>query len=91
MRGLIGGTFIALCTGWIIYSMAGATECEKMYRGASPVRMGFDIVRWGTQNWLSQDSRISLLLTSVNADYATRRFLTQQFYGSSVSCGDSKK
>lgn len=91
MKSFLAGSVVAATVAWVIYSMAGPTDCEKVNRGAAPVRAVFDVTRWATQNWFSTQDRLKLLLWSIQADDATKGFIAHQFYGATFSCGGPKK
>jgi hypothetical protein len=90
MKGIGGGLFFVLFVGWAIYVMATPDSCTRVSRISSPVRIGFDGVRWLGQNWLSTESRLELLLWSINADTWTQEVVAQTLYGSQNQCGGRK-
>ncbi|AZG12176.1 hypothetical protein SGO26_29050 (plasmid) [Cupriavidus metallidurans] len=87
MKQMFGGAFAAMVVGWVVYSAIAPEPCERVYRSAGPVRIAFDAVRWGGQNFLSQDSRLRLISWSITADNTTQRFLGRLFYGPTLDCG----
>lgn len=90
MKGVGGGLFFILFVGWAIYVMATPDSCTRVSRIGSPVRIAFDGVRWLGQNWLSTESRLELLLWSINADTWTQEVVAQTLYGSDNQCGGKK-
>ncbi|WP_425953160.1 hypothetical protein [Ralstonia pseudosolanacearum] len=86
MKQMFGGAFAVIVFGWLLYSALGSEPCERMYRSAAPVRIAFDGVRWGTRNFLSQESRLKLIYWSITADDKTQKFLSRAFYGPTLSC-----
>ncbi|WP_432263223.1 hypothetical protein [Cupriavidus sp. TMH.W2] len=87
MKQMFGGAFVAVLFGWLLFASFANEPCERIYRGAAPVRIAFDGVRWAGQNFLSQNSRLKLISWSISADGATQQFLGRLFYGPTHSCG----
>ena len=82
MRGVIGGVFVVLTLGWLVWVVAPESPCERTRRGATPVGAVGDVVRKGLEHWQDASDRLELVIFSMQAEAATRRFLTKQFYGS---------
>lgn len=92
MKQLFGSFFAVLLFGWILYTIAPEEPCERVDRGALPVRVIFDGVRWAGKNYLSTDARIDLLSWSLTADEYTKQFISRLFYGPELKCtGDSQE
>lgn len=87
MKQMLGSALAVTAVGWMLYSAIAPEPCERVYRSAGPVRVAFDVVRWGGQNFLSQDSRLALIGWSITADNATQRLLGRLFYGPTFNCG----
>ena len=86
MKQAIAGGMVVICAAWGLYVFTTTSSCERVYRGAAPVRVVGDVARWAAKNWLSTDGRLSMIRWSIEADQAVQRFLTHQFYGASVQC-----
>ncbi|ABO59634.1 hypothetical protein BSFA1_82110 (plasmid) [Burkholderia sp. SFA1] len=86
MKQIFGGAFVVVFVGWLLYAAFAEQPCERIYRGAAPVRIAFDAVRWGGHNFLTQDSRLRLISWSISADGVTQKFLGRLFYGPSLDC-----
>lgn len=86
MKQLFSSFFAVLMFGWILYTVSPEEPCERVERGALPVRVVFDGVRWAGKNYLSTDARIDLLLWSLSADQSVQSFISRLFYGASLSC-----
>lgn len=86
MKQAIGGALVLAGIAWLLFVFTNPEPCERIQRAASPVRASFDLARWAAKNWLSMDSRIDMIRWSLQADAATQRFLTRQFYGVGAQC-----
>ncbi|RYE66361.1 MAG: hypothetical protein EOO81_11595 [Oxalobacteraceae bacterium] len=86
MKTIIGGAASALAIGFALYVVASPDSCTRVDRGAAPVRIAMDGIRWAGHNWLSTDARLEMLKYSIHADTGTQRFLSQQFYGQPNVC-----
>ncbi len=86
MKQAIGGGLAVVCVAWLLYVFTTPEPCERVSRGASPVRVTADIARWGAKNWLSQEGRLDMIRWSIQADQAVQSFLTHQFYGEGAQC-----
>ena len=89
MKQQLVGAACVTVIAWALYVVATPNPCERVARGAAPARVTFDALRWAGQNWLSMDSRLTLLRWSIGADEATQSFLARQFYGPQHSCARS--
>ena len=81
MKGTIGGALFIFFLGWLVWAVAPESPCERARRGATPVAAATSVLRWGLANWLDSTERLQLLVWSLEAEEATRAFLTKQFYG----------
>jgi hypothetical protein len=86
MKQMLSGCFSLLLAGWVLYTIAPEAPCERVERGALPVRIAFDGVRWAGRNYLSTDARIDLLSWSLEADASTQSFISRLFYGPTLNC-----
>ncbi|WP_080034390.1 hypothetical protein [Pseudomonas syringae] len=86
MKQMIGTLFAAVLFGWVVYSISPEAPCERVERGALPVRTAFDAVRWLGKNYLSTDARIQLLSWSIDADIMSQHFISRLFYGPELNC-----
>lgn len=86
MKQMFGSFLGVLFIGWILYTVAPEEPCERVSRGALPVRVVFDFVRWAGKNYLSTDSRLDLLSWSLDADASTQSFIARLFYGPALKC-----
>lgn len=81
MKQVLGGAAAVITIAWLLFVFATPESCERIKRGAAPVRATMDLSRWATNNWLSIEGRIDMLRWSLKADSATQRFLSHHFYG----------
>lgn len=91
MKQLFSSFFAVLLFGWILYTVSPEEPCERVERGALPVRVVFDGVRWAGKNYLSTDARIDLLLWSMSADQSVQSFISRLFYGASLRCNTGRE
>lgn len=84
MKQAIGGAIAVIGIAWLLFVFTSPDSCDRIKRGAAPVRVTMDFTRWATQNWLSIDARINMLRWSVKADEAAQSFLSNQFYAQQV-------
>ncbi|MDD5708637.1 MAG: hypothetical protein PHR35_22195 [Kiritimatiellae bacterium] len=87
----LAGVFLVVIAAWLGYVLLNSDPCERVRRGAAPVRLVFDGLRAAAAPWLkdSPSDRIRLLVWSVESDAATQKFLLFQFYDSSTACGSN--
>ena len=86
MRGAIGGIFIVVALGWLVWVVSPESPCERARRGATPVGAIGDVVRKGLEHWQDSTDRLEMVVFTMQAEAWTRRFLAKQFYGSSLDC-----
>lgn len=86
MKQAIGGGLAVIGIAWLLYVFTTPEPCERVSRGAAPVRVTGDVARWAAKNWLSQDGRLDMIRWSIQADQAVQSFLTHQFYGAGAEC-----
>lgn len=81
MKSAIWSVFFVLAVVWLVWVVAPESPCERARRGATPVGAVGDVLRRGLEHWLSATERFELIIFSMEAEDATRRFLAKQFYG----------
>lgn len=86
MKQAIGGAAAVVGIAWMLFVFSSPNACDRIERGAAPVRIAMDTARWAAMNWLSTDARIDMLRWSINADQSTQRFIQHQFYGNEGRC-----
>lgn len=86
MKQAIGGATAVIGIAWMLFVFSSPNPCDRIERGAAPVRIAMDTTRWATKNWLSADARIDMIRWSLAADQSTQRFIQRQFYGSKAHC-----
>ncbi|WP_049820963.1 hypothetical protein [Methylibium petroleiphilum] len=86
MKQAIGGAAAVIGIAWMLFVFSSPNPCDRIERGAAPVRITMDTARWAAKNWLSTEARIDMIRWSINADQATQRFIQHQFYGSEGRC-----
>lgn len=84
MAYLKGIVFIIVLFGaWTLYAIIGSSPCERIYRGAAPVRVSMEVFSWVLHHWADSENRIWLIKTSFSIDHGFQNFLGLQFYGKS--------
>lgn len=84
---LLGGAAALFLALWLSWVFVTPVDCERVRRGAAPVRTLFDFLSWGVRHWASPEDRMDLIATGMEWDLSSQRFLTKQFYGEAVDCG----
>jgi len=84
---LLGGAVALLLALWLSWVFVTPADCERVRRGAAPVRTLFDLLSWGVRHWASPEDRMDLIATGMAWDSSSQRFLAKQFYGDAVGCG----
>ncbi len=84
---LLGGSVALLLALWLSWVFVTPVDCERIRRGAAPVRTLFDLLSWGVRHWASPEDKMDLIATGMEWDVSSRRFLVKQFYGDTVDCG----
>jgi len=90
MKQLFSSFLAVLIFGWVFYTISPEEPCERVDRGAIPVRILFDGLRWAGKNYLSTDARFDLLTWSLQADQSVQGFISHLFYGPSLQCNSAK-
>jgi hypothetical protein len=72
---------------WAGWSLTGSDHCEIANRFAAPVRGLAWVIRKVANNWVSDDTKVSMLVYSNSADKTAREVIARTFYGSDTVCG----
>lgn len=88
---LLGGSAALLLALWMSWVFVMPVDCERVRRGAAPVRILFDILSWGVRHWASPEDRMDLIATGMEWDLKSQRFLAMQFYGAAAGCGQASR
>lgn len=91
MKGAMTTVGVVAVAGWMFWTLSNADPCERVRRGAAPVRIAFDVIRWAGEHWLDAQDRIKLLVWSIEADGAVQNFVGHQFYGDKLQCRSNGK
>ena len=84
---LLGGSAALMLALWLSWVFVTPVDCERVRRGAAPVRALFDGLSWGVRHWASPEDRMDLIATGMEWDVSSQRVLAKQFYGDAIVCG----
>ncbi len=84
---LLGGSAALLLALWLSWVFVTPVDCERVRRGAAPVRALFDTLSWAVRHWASPEDRMDFIATGMEWDLKSQRFLAKQFYGDALDCG----
>jgi hypothetical protein len=83
---LLGGSAALLLALWLSWVFVTPVDCERVRRGAAPMRALFDTLSWGVRHWASPEDRMDFIATGMEWDLKSQRFLAKQFYGDALDC-----
>ena len=81
VSSIVAGFFAMLFVMWIGWVLLATAPCERIYRMTEPLRQGGSLIRAAAHNWIDEKDRFEMLVTQIQADSATQKFLQRQFYG----------
>lgn len=84
---LLGGAAALLLAMWLSWVFVTPLDCERVRRGAAPMRALFDTLSWAVRHWASPQDRMEFIATGMEWDLKSQRFLAKQFYGDASECG----
>lgn len=88
MKQMMGGAITVAAVGWLLYTGFADSQCERVYRSAAPIRATFDVVRWVSHNFISQQARLEQIEWSMDADAGAQKVVGQLLYGPHLTCGE---
>lgn len=69
---------------WYAYASMGATPCERMERGAAPIRGLMDGVSWAISPWVGPDTKFEVLKQQLWLERKIRELAARQVYRSDL-------
>ncbi len=84
---VLGGAAALLLALWLSWVFVTPVDCERVRRGAAPMRALFDTLSWAVRHWASPEDRMDFIATGMEWDLRSQLFLARQFYGDALDCG----
>lgn len=83
---LFWGSLLLMSVIWLGWTFTSQNSCERVRRGALPVRAAFDLIGWAGKHWSDPASRLDWIAEGMEWDRSFQKFLAKQFYGEPEMC-----